>query len=507
VVSDGTQNVFKAMSYCLNPYCSKPQNPEGFIFCQTCGAGLVLKGLYRAIGAIAQGGMGRTFRAVQLGQLDQLCVIKQFLPQVQNLQALQKATELFAREAEQLQALGKHPQIPELIAYFEQDRCLYVVQELIDGQNLKEVLNQFGVFDEIKIRGLLANLLPVIQFIHDRGVIHRDLKPENIIQRRDSSITSETSYVLVDFGAAKVLTNLAALDLTGTTIGSAEYVAPEQARGKAVFQSDLYSLGVTCIHLLTNLSPFDLYSDREDMWMWRSHVTVPISETMARVLDKMLARAISRRYASANEILQDLMIRYSVLSTFANPTSVPSALPMQKGEAGLGASSILDTELSILQELMANGSWQKADLLTNSLFLKIAGKEKISNLRSEDLAKFSCAEFLAIDRLWTTHSNNHFGFSIQKSLWESLGGGLLYSEENYWQLAKTYLKFSDRVGWTKTTWLSFLATAPKWRKYQDLTFTLNAPKGHLPSLCYWEGFNLIDNLFYRIEVCHQKKNG
>jgi serine/threonine protein kinase len=490
------------MSYCLNPSCPKPQNPEGLNFCQTCGAGLVLKGLYRAIAPIAQGGMGRTFRAVQLGKFDQLCVIKQFLPQVQNSQALQKATELFTREAGQLQSLGKNPQVPELIAYFEQDRFLYLVQELIEGQNLREVLNQFGTFDEAKIRGLLANLLPVIQFIHDRGVIHRDIKPENIIQRRDDSIAAEVSYVLVDFGAAKVLTNAAIFGKTETMIGSAEYVAPEQARGKAVFQSDLYSLGVTCIHLLTNMSPFDLYNDREDMWMWRSHLIVPISNTLALVLDKMLARAIARRYSSALSILQDLQIPYSIpLASSENMSG--EALKQLGGGMSLGAIATSDAALSVLQELLVNGSWQKADRHTNRLILKILGKEQISNLRREDIAKFPCAELFAIEHLWRTYSNGHFGFESQKEVWKSLGGGLLYSEENYWQLAKTYLKFSDRVGWTKTSWLPFLSTDPKWRKYKDLTFSLTAPKGHLPSLCYWEGFNLIDNLFYRLQVCHE----
>ncbi|CAN1210596.1 serine/threonine-protein kinase [Tumidithrix helvetica PCC 7403] len=502
------------MSYCLNPYCPKPQNPEGLKFCQTCGAGLVLKGLYRAIAPIAQGGMGRTFRAVDLGRFDRLCAIKQFLPQVQSDRALQKATELFTREAEQLQALGKHPQIPELIAYFEQDRCLYLVQELIEGQNLRQALTQFGAFNEQQILGLLANLLPVIQFIHDRNVIHRDIKPENIIQRQE-----DRSYVLVDFGAAKVFADPAMVGKTGTTIGSAEYVAPEQARGKAVFQSDLYSLGVTCIHLLTNLPPFDLYNDREDVWMWRSRVVTPISETLVRVLDRMLERAIARRYPSAIAILQDLKIPYAntipLVNIQGNPNanfdanpiltlnSVPEA-QVQLGDPDalpLGMKGVNDAEFFTLQEFLAKGSWQKADRHTNYLILKISKKENISNLRGEDITKFPCAELFAIDRLWTTYSNGHFSFSVQKEIWEGLGGGLLYSEENYWQLAKTYLKFSDRVGWTKKSWLSALSSSPKWLKYQDLTFRLDAPKGHLPSLCYWEGFNTIDRLFYRLQVC------
>ena len=121
---------------------------------------------------------------------------------------------------------------------------------------------------------LLADLLPVLQFIHERNVIHRDIKPENIIRRRSPSISGSLSsatvvgsHVLVDFGAAKFVT-AAALMETGTRIGSAVYVAPEQVRGKAIFASDIYSLGVTCIHLLTSVSPFELM-DMDGSWIWR----------------------------------------------------------------------------------------------------------------------------------------------------------------------------------------------------------------------------------------------
>lgn len=111
--------------------------------------------------------------------------------------------------------------------------------------------------------------------------------------------------VLVDFGAAKSLKALEPMK-TGTTIGSPEYVAPEQARGKAVFASDLYSLGVTCVHLLTKVSPYDLFDPSTDAWIWRKYLTAPISEQLGYLLDRLLESAIARRYQSAAEVLQDL---------------------------------------------------------------------------------------------------------------------------------------------------------------------------------------------------------
>jgi formylglycine-generating enzyme required for sulfatase activity len=96
---------------------------------------------------------------------------------------------------------------------------------------------------------------------------------------------------------------------TGTSIGSPEFVAPEQARGKAIFASDLYSLGVTCIHLLTQASPFDLI-DIDQNWVWRDylHGTI-VSHDLGKILDKLIAIAPSKRYQSATEVLNDLMLQ------------------------------------------------------------------------------------------------------------------------------------------------------------------------------------------------------
>lgn len=122
------------MSYCLNPDCQKPQNAEGTKFCQTCGSKLLLKERYRGIKLIGQGGFGRTFLSIDEDKPSKPhCVIKQFFPQAQGTSNTQKAAELFEQEAVRLDELGKHPQIPELLAHFTQDNRQYLVQEFIDG--------------------------------------------------------------------------------------------------------------------------------------------------------------------------------------------------------------------------------------------------------------------------------------------------------------------------------------------------------------------------------------
>ncbi|MDD1413727.1 serine/threonine protein kinase [Dolichospermum sp. ST_con] len=309
------------MSYCLNPHCSQPENTDDVKFCQICDTKLLLKERYRAIKPIGQGGFGRTFLAVDEDKPSKPpCVIKQFLPQGTN--TVQKAVDLFNQEAIQLDELGQHSQIPALLAYCNQDDRQYLVQEFIDGLNLYQELEQNGAFNETQIRQLLNDLLLVLQFCHSKQVIHRDIKPENIIRRN-----SDRKLVIVDFGAAKSATGTA-LNRTGTIIGSAEYVAPEQMRGKALFASDIYSLGVTCINLLTERSPFDSYDTHNAAWIWGQYLKTPVSKELSQVIDKMIESIPSHRYQTVEEVLQDLNFQQSSVppKQITSPTSQPPSV-------------------------------------------------------------------------------------------------------------------------------------------------------------------------------------
>lgn len=287
------------MSYCLNPTCDRPENSDRATVCQHCGTVLLLAGRYQPLALIGAGGFGRTLRARDRQKPSQpLCAIKQFDPQGQA--GAQKAAQLFQQEAVRLEQLGHHPQIPTLYAHCEQAGRQYIVQELIDGPDLKAELQARGPWSEAELRALLADLLPVLQFIHAGNVIHRDIKPENIIRCRDRQLP-----VLVDFGAAKYATQ-SALGQTGTAIGSLGYLAPEQQFGKACFASDLYSLAVTCLHLLAGVEPLELYRVEEASWAWRDRLPAPVSDSLGQILDKLLERAVRHRYQSAAEVLQAL---------------------------------------------------------------------------------------------------------------------------------------------------------------------------------------------------------
>ena len=391
------------MSYCLHPHCQKPQNPDSTKFCLACGSKLLLKERYRALQPIGEGTFGRTFLAVDEDRLKTRCAIKQFFPHVQEKAELEKATALFKQEAHRLYELGEHPQIPSLLASFEQAKHLYLVEELIEGNNLFQELQQRGAFSEEQIWELLINLLPVLQFVHEQQVIHRDIKPENILRRNPQILSAAIGYcsstsgngkkgiilaespavegqarggqfVLVDFGVAKHISAISEAK-TGTITGTAGYAPIEQIRsGKAYPASDLYSLGVTCIHLLTGAVLNDLFDALECKWIWRSHLAqkgIKVSQKLTTILNKLLKDSVRERYQSAAEVLQDLVkfgqyprsqIAYNYRTKIAINSAVTSLQP--NGATAVSAAppqNIHATAASNSQLLSHN--WQCARIL------------------------------------------------------------------------------------------------------------------------------------------------
>ncbi|BAS57655.1 serine/threonine protein kinase with WD-40 repeats [Leptolyngbya boryana NIES-2135] len=313
------------MTYCINPDCPQPQNPDGLDSCQTCGTTLIdrLRGRYRILEPLGQGGFGKTFLAADDDRLGTRCVIKQFSPQLKGTKGLEKAIQLFEQEAVRLHELGEHPHIPTLLAYFEQDQRLYLVQQFIEGSTLSQELNKNGPFSEQKIREVLVRLLPLLKFVHDRNVIHRDITPANIIRRN-----IDGRLVLIDFGIAKVLSEENA-SKPGTKIGTEGYAPIEQLRnGKAYPASDLYSLGATCLYLLTQVRPEDLHDPLSGKWLWRERLASHgggISENIGQILDRMLKDLVSERYQTADEVMHDLRMALSKPAVGAAPqTSIPS---------------------------------------------------------------------------------------------------------------------------------------------------------------------------------------
>ena len=294
------------MLCCLNPRCPKPINSDSAAVCRGCRRRLVsaLRGRYRPLQPIGQGGFGRTYLAEDRDRLNARCVIKQLSPQATGTESTRKATALFTQEAVRLNELGEHPQIPALLAYFEQEGHLYLVQQHIDGVSLAQELNRHGPFDESKIRAVLLDLLPVLQFIHTRQVIHRDITPTNILRRR-----LDNRLILIDFGVAKQL-RIQSGHQPGTQIGTEGYSPIEQLRGGQAYPaSDLYSLGATCLHLLTATKPEQLFNPLTGEWLWPAYLARHnrrLTPQLTAILHKLMQDLVRDRYQSAEAVWQDL---------------------------------------------------------------------------------------------------------------------------------------------------------------------------------------------------------
>lgn len=345
--------------HCTRPGCSRPVNPHPNLkaaiqttpqlFCTSCGMPLILSERYLPERLLGQGGFGAAYYACdRYTPALRPCVVKVFQPSSHlNPQQLQIAQQLFAREAEVLERLGnQHPQIPDLYAYFpiilkspssgEDEEYFYLVQEFIDGEDLEHILERRGALPAGAVKAILVSILKVLDFVHNNGAIHRDIKPSNIMKTVDNQL------YLLDFGAVKQVTGATA-SARSTGIYTTGYAPPEQVTGGQVFPaSDLYSLAVTCVVLLTGKETTELFDSYSNRWLWRDHVTLQ-DAALAAVLDRMLSLSPQARYASAQDALNALMAGSNPLQSSSGATATPqkaaSAVPPPPISAASQSSS------------------------------------------------------------------------------------------------------------------------------------------------------------------------
>lgn len=272
--------------------------------------GKLLGGRYEIVGVLASGGFGQTYIAKDMHRPgNPQCVVKHLQPTNANSRFLQNARRLFQTEAEILEKLGHHDQIPRLLAYFEENQEFYLVQEFIQGHTITAQLQPGKRWSENQVLQLLQEILGILVFVHDRGAIHRDIKPDNIIRR-----SGDGKLVLVDFGSVKqawtqVITvhehthSIFASHLSATiAIGTPGYMPTEQGRGKPQPNSDIYALGMVAIQALTGISPTQLLEESETgEIVWQHQATV--SEAIAGVITKMVRYNFRNRYQTATEAL------------------------------------------------------------------------------------------------------------------------------------------------------------------------------------------------------------
>ncbi len=302
--------------------------------------GDLLDNRYLIVRNLATGGFGQTYLAEDTRRPgNPVCVVKHLTPASSAPQFLENAKRLFLTEAQTLEQLGKHEQIPRLLAYFEEKHEFYLVQDWIDGYPLTHEFRPGQRWSENKVYQMLQEVLTILQFVHSFGVIHRDIKPDNLIRRRQDS-----KIVLIDFGIVKqirtqILSPSHNLNAT-IPVGTPGYMPTEQGRGNPRPNSDIYALGIIGIQSVTGLNPSQLQEDSqtgEIIWQpWAQ-----ISDELAIILEKMVRYHFKDRFQSATEALEALnpllvkiapVLRNSVAtlsiqqSITLQPTEIPSVV-------------------------------------------------------------------------------------------------------------------------------------------------------------------------------------
>ncbi|MGI2908166.1 CHASE2 domain-containing protein [Tolypothrix sp. VBCCA 56010] len=266
-------------------------------------AGKILDGRYKIVKVLGSGGFSETYIAEDTRRpQNPLCVVKQLKPGNTKSESLEIARRLFKSEAQTLEKLGTHPQIPQLLAYFEEDEEFYLIQEYIIGHPLNQELPAGRLIPETAVIEMLRDLLQTLAFVHDNGVIHRDIKPSNIMRRDDGKL------VLIDFGAVKEVTTqlLDNPEQTAFTIGigTKGYAPSEQCFGRPQYSSDIYAVGMIGIKALTGKHPHELDRDECGELKWLDKANV--SHALAEILSKMVLDDFKQRYQSASLALEAL---------------------------------------------------------------------------------------------------------------------------------------------------------------------------------------------------------
>ncbi|MFM2064298.1 MAG: hypothetical protein RLZZ507_3969 [Cyanobacteriota bacterium] len=287
--------------------------------------GKLLDHRYQVIRILATGGFGQTYIAEDTRRPgNPICVVKHLKPVNTDQKIFETAKRLFNSEAETLEKLGNHDQIPRLLAYFDENQEFFLVQEYIDGHTLSEELIPGQPWSQNQVMQLLLEVLEILEFVHQQGVIHRDIKPDNIIRR-----AADYKLVLVDFGAVKQLRSplvSVGAQLTATVaIGTPGYMPTEQGQGKPRPNSDIYSLGIIAIQALTGVPANQFQEDPNTGEILWQHF-LPVNYHLAEILTKMVRYHFKDRYQTATEALQACREFVNMTSTFSIPSESPKQI-------------------------------------------------------------------------------------------------------------------------------------------------------------------------------------
>ncbi len=291
----------------------------------------IIDGRYRVLSRLGSGGMAEVYLAEDqlLGRQVALKVLHQHFAEDQEF------VERFRREASSAAGLS-HQNIVGIFDRGEWNGTYYIAMEYVAGRSLKAIVREQGALDPAAAIDIVVQILRGARFAHRRGVVHRDLKPHNVI------LDEEGRARVTDFGIARA--GASDMTLTGSIMGTAQYLSPEQAQGQAVSAaSDLYSVGVILYELLTGVVPFEGETAVAIAFKQVSAEPFPpsaLNPALPATLDAIVLRALAKdpanRYADADEFIAALQ-----QARLALPLSAPAPAPAPQDGLHPGTGPLL----------------------------------------------------------------------------------------------------------------------------------------------------------------------
>ncbi|MTJ17927.1 MULTISPECIES: serine/threonine-protein kinase [unclassified Dolichospermum] len=449
--------------------------------------------------AIGGGGFGETYLAEDTEE-NRLVVIKTLNREQREKPDFAERQKRFRKEALDLSKCY-HPHIVQVYDNFPEDGLWAIVMEHIDGDDLAAYVENYtaenGYLSETEALRYIDQIGQALECVHERKLLHRDVKPNNILLRRESK-----EAVLIDFGLAREFQPGKIRSMTATKTEGYAPIEQYERRGDFGYYTDVYALAATLYSLLTNRVPIPAnYRAEEDVKLSPPQkFNQQISDKVnAAILKGMELEPVNRPQTvrEFREIL-GLVVKPVVNISIPPPVNNNPVSVQERQQKNIptpqleNSSSFLSKMKEIfipqnstpqpinqevqlksscgmddkkLRDLLKAGKWKEADEETARVMLAVAKREEEGWLDVESIDNFPCEDLRTIDQLWVKYSDGKFGFSVQKRIYQGLGGTRQYNSD-IWE------KFGDKVGWRK---------GGNWLYYKDITFDKKAPEGHFPA--------------------------